>query len=239
MKIPTTPSGADLDALLAEHGHRFPETARVPVVDDGDEDVLLPILLGSPSGACRMPEDEKPSKAWRNMLAGGADDINEQLARDCVLWPERATWNAWCVRWPLLADAVGTMVAHILADVQLSKPSIDDVAPPAIEKALTSKPHAVWRQLQVRGEKFLLVIAPPDAAAVELYHEAFNATGADRWKVALEAVNARVAACERDGDGQAMSIAEVVARWPGVAFPIVNEANRLAGARAEVLLGKW
>src|SRR5687768_6628928 len=115
------PSPDERALLKAEHAHRFPELATLSLTGDGGAPVSLPIVLGNPSGACQMPVGAPVSPAWSTLVRaslGIADEVGDvaaQLATDCVLWPDRATWARHTTRWPALPQSVADEIRNKVA----------------------------------------------------------------------------------------------------------------------------
>jgi len=234
------PSPEELAALLEQHPHRHPEKATITVIGDGGRAVRLPVLLGNPSGACRMPSDKPSSPVWGSLLGAGLrvrsepTDIGEQLAIDCVLCPERCIWTQWVGRWPGLPRKVADLLLQKIRSLPgtVEVPWEGDEIPEPIASALAAHPRAVWRRLRVPGDP-VIVIDPPPAPVWRIFQDAIERPHADLWTAVRELAEGRVIA------SAPTAIGEAIDRWPGIAVLLVGEINRLVGAAAEVELGEW
>jgi hypothetical protein len=249
MKI-TPPNEDELLELELEHEHRYPEKAAIEVPGEGGKLIRLPLLLGIPSGACKMPDGEKPSRAWQKAVAitlrKMRDEDTAPLLRDCILWPSRKVWAEWCERWP----AMHVQAYHLVRDkfggalTMLEQPGEREEAPAPIAAAIAAHPNGVWRRLAPRRDaKFDVVIAPPDPISWKLYMEGLGAEDANFWESTLDMVKASVVAIDgtaRIGAADIkLSFDAVIARWPGQAMLTIAIVGHLAGVAARTELGNW
>lgn len=219
------------ESIKRDLAYRFPELRYFPKPGDDGKPVKLPVVLGIPSGASKMPADKKASKAWGAKVAqtfGTGEAEWLPLIADCVLWPSPPVWAEWLQRWPALADSVRpALIAKYggAADL-LSEPS-GDVEPPAvIGDARAANPGSSWQRFQPKGSTVDLVVKPPSSAQWAMFTEAMKRPGADHWKLALELAEAVTVA-------STMGVADAFARWPGLALLVDREAAYLAGIASE------
>lgn len=249
MKI-TPPTEGDFLQLETEHAHRFPEKAAIEVPGDGGKLMRLPLVLGIPSGASKMPDGETPSRAWQKAVAitlrKMRDEDTAPMLRDCILWPAPKTWAEWCKRWP----AMHVQAYHLVRDkfggalTMLEQPGEGEKAPEAIATAMTAHPTGAWRRLAPRPDaKFDVVIVPPERLAWKMYMDGLSSDAPKFWEDTLEMVKASVVAIEGkariDGADIKLDYADVVARWPGQAMLTIAIVGHLAGVAARTELGNW
>lgn len=243
----TKPDAAELAALMAMHAHRHPETGTLRVLGDGDQAVELPILVGNPSGACKMPRPDDASTAWDQIALGtfnmrpDDDGLTEQLAADVVLWPDAATWGTWCKRWAALPQLVQGLVRRKMGGsrTQLERPDAKEPRPAAVAPLLERNPGAVWRRLKPSREGELdVVLTPPDAGIWRLFKTSFGKPRAKHAELLRDMVAASVLAVMR-ADGAPMEAAELFDRWPGFVLTLSLQVHELAGLVAEAALGEW
>jgi hypothetical protein len=241
------PSDAELAALMAEHAHRRPEKGLLRVLGDGDQVVQLPIVVGNPSGACKMPRPEDATTAWDQLAAGtfnlrtDDDGLTEKIAADAVLWPPPATWAAWCQRWAALPNLVQGLVRRKVgaARAQLERPEVSTPRPPAVAALLERHAGAVWRRLLPQGAEPLdVVLTPPDSGVWRLFNTAFRKRDAKHGALLRDMVGASVLAALR-ADGSPMDPDELFDRWPGFVLTLSLHVHELAGLLASADLGEW
>jgi hypothetical protein len=244
--IVTPPSDDELRDLLAEHAHRHPDKAAVTVVGDGGLPVRLPFLLGTPTGACELGEDVRPSSAFADLLASAIGlkaeppDLGPRLARDVVLWPSPPTLAQWMARWPALPARISEALAQKLAikDSCLEEPSYDEEPPAAIAAAIAADSRTTWRRLRPPGAVFAAAIRPPAPQPYRIFQDALKKAKADPWPVVRDGACAGLSVVVDEG-GKVVDAATVMKRWPGLAALVIAEVRLLAGAGAEVQLGNW
>ncbi len=232
------PSDEEVAETLSDKAYRFPEKAGVTLPGDGGVPVRVPLILGNPSGACKLPPGMPPMPAWRMSVAAtlklraDGDGVADQLAADCVLWPDQRSWNALVNRWPALPGLVlATIRKKYGGDVALLKAVPQDEKPEGeIAVALAAHPHAVRRRFSPLGTAFEIVVDPPQSGAWRGFVDAVTAKDADAWVRASEMASACVVA-------SGMPFATAIDRWPGLALLVVNLIGELIGASAEVELG--
>lgn len=241
------PPVEELARLLSTHAHRHPQKAKITVPGDGGRPVVLAVLLGNPSGACRMPAGARPTGAWEKVVAAtfglcaDGPEILQQLIADSVLWPDAGTLAQWQARWPALAVALRQPVRAKCGAAlsQIEQPDLDEEPPPAIAETQAAAPEIAWRRLRpTRADVLAVAIAPPDPALWTLFQEAVKKPDAAVWQSVREMAEASVKACVR-ADGGAAPLAQILDRWPGLALLLVATVGQLAGAAAEVELGEW
>jgi hypothetical protein len=241
------PTPEELAALEAEHAHRFPEKANVPVIGDGGVPVRLPFVLGLPTGSCKMPSGQKSTKAWSQAIGitlkmvPDSSDATDALASDCVLWPPKAVWATWCDRWPgLPVSVLGLARKKCGASIEsIEEPELDEEAPAAVLAELAQRPRASWRKIKLRGKEFGIAIDPPAAAKWELFVEAIKgSTAKDHWAMVRDlATSCAVAVGAKTGEE--MTFADLLQRWPGIAVIIVAVVGQLVGASSSAELGNF
>lgn len=233
---------AEVQALRATHAHRFPQTASLTVPGDRGAQVRLSLVVGNPTGACKMPPGEKVRSAWNDLVAAGlkmTGDLAERVATDCLLWPDAATWATWCARWPALPSRLAaTVIAPKVGGVALNEPETDEAPPAALADVLAKNPAAQWYRANRDGEHFALVIAPPDPVRWRFYEEAREKKGAAVWALLRELAEAQVLACVQLPDGAPRDVVTLYERWPGFAFFVVAVVSYLAGGAADAELGE-
>lgn len=225
--IISEPTAEERARLKAEQAHRFPELRYFPKPGDDGKMVKLPVVLGNPTGACKMPKGLRASKAWDEKVheTFGGDKVGwAQLVADCVLWPAPHVWAEWTLRWPALADSVRpALVAKYGGDLdQVTEPGEDVEAPAAIAEARASAPGAIWMRFQPKGATVDLLVKAPSAAQWALFTDAMKRPGEDRWALAADLATACIAA-------STLPAAEALLRWPGLALLVDRQASYLAG----------
>lgn len=234
------PSADQLAGLVALHAHRFPEKALAGVIDEGKQ-IKLPILLGIPTGAAAMPLGEKGSPAWSHAVAitfKQREDSaleTEALVRDCVLWPEPATWMQWVGKWPALPLAVLPTLRKKIGGVpsQLEEPAEDEPLPEPLQAAAKQYPRAVWRRAKLPTTSIDLLIDAPAPPAWRIFLDAMKRGDAKHWELVRDLANG-VTRAPADSAREAM-----YAQWPGLALIVVLQATMLGGLGADVELGEW
>jgi hypothetical protein len=240
------PDDATLAGLLAQHAHRFPEKARV-VVQDGDRDVAIPLLLCVPTGACKMPEEQRDivSPAWDRTVAAtfklrpDAQEDADALVSDCVLWPDPGTWGALVARWPAMPEMVELALRRKLGGSlkQLAEPAKGEKPPVAIQR-LVAMPGASWRTLTLTDRKLFLAVRSPDAGVYRLFIDAMT-KGRTRAAELARGLAASTVLGIVDESGEPMSVDELFDRWCGTYLTLSWVGMQLAGMGADVELGNW
>jgi hypothetical protein len=241
------PSDEELAAMLAQHAHRFPVRASIPVLGDAGERMRLPLLLGVPSGACRMPAGSRSSPVWKTIVSSilegsfKAAVIAEHLANDCVLWPDQRICAEWRERWPAIPNDIALAVLRLVgAEVAaLGEPSPLEEPPKAIEEVLLEHPRAVWRHMRPRDEAYEVVIECPDAVRYDAFSDAIGRADADAMALCREFAEAQVMACVSKASSTPVPLGKAFDPHPGLVILVASQARRLGGAQAEVRLGEW
>ena len=242
--------------LASEQAHRFPEKYVISLPGDRGATVRIPIVLGNPSGACKMPPGQKPSVAWANYIAAVFRarpenvELVRQAATDCLLWPDSATWNQIIGRWPAAADplwqAAREKCGAALASMNI--PGKDETPPEPIAKALDKYERAVWRRLYPTGDEVVVVVDAPKSIAWTFFSDAMKKSDADRWSLVCEmaqiavpaAVRAVPATMQAEASYEPISfVDEVMRRWPGFAVHVGATISELAGISAAVQREAW
>lgn len=225
------------ETIKRDQAHRFPELRYFPKPGDDGRPIKLPVVLGNPSGSCRMPAGSRASKAWGQKVAQtfgvSNDSRNAQLVADCVLWPPPNVWAEWLQRWPALNDSVFPALVRKYggASDQVTEPSDDTEAPAAIADARGQHPGSSWIRFEPKGAIVDVLVKAPTGTQWALFTEAMKAQSADHWALALDLATACTAA-------STMPIAEAFARWPGLALRVNMEASFLAGLATEAEEGE-
>ena len=237
---------ATLVALRSSHSHRFPQTGKLrPPAIGGSGTVEIQIVLGNPTGACRMPNGSVVSDVWRSFVrsalarAPEPDGFAEQLSRDSLLFPDPSTINSIFETWPALATVCASLVADKVKNkMALVVPSPAEEPPGPILEALASRPRAVWRWVRpTRADSFAIIIEPPGLAEWEIFSDEVKKPGSDNWRLACD-LNASCVPLACSADGNETTLEQLVLRWPGVGIRICNEVAGLGGAGAEAELGE-
>ncbi len=240
------PTEAELQGLLAEHVHRFPEKARFTVVGDGGAEVTLPVLLGNPSGACKIPEGRVVSPAWGETVAAtfkmraGAETDTPALVADCVLWPPAPTWSEWTSRWAALPERVFPAIRRKTgAELDmLEDPKPGEKPPDALAGMLQRTPAAVWRRLKPPGAEFFAAIIPPDPGLWRLFVDGMKKRDEKHAQLARDLATASLLAIV-NANGEAVPSETLLDRWPGQALLVDLIVSHLAGLTADYALGEW
>lgn len=223
-------------ALKREQAHRFPELLFFPKPGDDGKPVKLPIVLGNPPGACKMPHGVRVSKLWDEKVArtfgalsGGTDDPvpMSQLVAECVMWPSAPVWTEWLERWPALGTSVGPALVHKYGGAmdQVGEPDLS-AAPDVIASARADAPGSTFMRFQPKGATVDLLVKAPSSGQWALFTEAMKRPDAGHWDLVLQLATACTAA-------STMALADAFLRWPGLALQIDREAAYLAGLNTE------
>lgn len=240
------PTDDELAALLAEHLHRLPEKAKIHVIGDGGLEVAVPVLLGMPSGACKMANPDLVAPAWDAVAAarfggrGDESDLADQLADDCVLWPDAATWGAYKKRWPALPELVQVAVRRKTGAARdmLSEPGPKTEKSTALTKVLERHPSAAWRRFTAGAEVVDLAIAPPDYGVWRMFKAAMKERDARHAQLVRDVVVSAVRAALYP-DGTPVEVEPLLTRWCGLALSLGVTVSHLAGLTGSVELGEW
>lgn len=219
------------ERIKVEHAHRFPELRYFPKPDDEGGTIKLPVVIGNPTGSCKMPKGAPVSRAWAQSVTrtfGGDRGDNAEFVRDCVLWPPPPVWAQWCHRWPALPESVRpAIVAKYGGDTDdVSEPGPDVEAPKDIAEARAANPGSLWVRFERKSACVDFVVKAPSAFQWAAFSNAMKEPNADAWALALDLALACTVAAT-------MSVAEVFNRWPGLALQIDREASYLAGIRSD------
>lgn len=239
------PSAKEAARLLAEFAYRHPEKASLEVVGDRGAPVRLPILLGNPTGACRLPSGMRPSPAWQDSIAVTLrlrrveDSAADLLGADCVVWPAPGVWAEWVERWPALTGRVAELARQKMGGVldAVVEPAANAKAPEAVDEALAGRPRAVWRIVNVPSTRLDLAIDAPTGAVYDAFLDAVRKPDADLWRLCGDLVRACVPVVVANGG--AMPVEEVLDRWPGLGVVLIAVVAQLAGAGAKARMGEW
>lgn len=250
------PTADELSVIMTQQAHRFPEKLAISLPGDRGSTVRIPVLIGSPSGASKMPPGELPSTAWSNFLAAtfstrdDSVDLVRQSAADCLLWPLPAIWAQIAERWPGAPDALWAAAREKCgaALYLIGFPEVGEKPPVPVAAALDKYERAVWRRLSPPGQNLIVVIDSPKSIAWTFFSEAMKKDQTDRWKLVCEMAQMAVPAAFRVTPAS-LSAAEsyeeisfehdVMPRWPGFAVHVVATQSQLAGTRAKVDRDGW
>lgn len=242
------PTAAELEQLRAQNAFRHPRSARIPVLGDHGARISLTIVIGNPTGACRLPAGSRPpSPVWRTIvdgiLAGRLETggISDLIAADCLLWPDAATFNAWRDRWPALPSDVALAALKKVGGAMrvIVEPSVIDAPSEPVAAALAAHPRAVWRKLEPTGARYDAVIDTPDSVKYDAVRDAFDTPGADSIELSRSFAEAQLVACFNAATKEPVRPSEIFDRHPGLAVLVAVHAQRLCGAYGEVQLGEW
>jgi hypothetical protein len=221
------------EAIKATQAHRFPELRYFPKPDDDGKPVRLPVILGNPSGACKMPSGARRSKAWEQSVAATFGATREPfdhgpLVTDCVLWPDGRTWASWLQRWPALADSIRPALVRKYGGSaeMISEPGSDEEAAPEIADAMAAHPSASWLRFTAKGTVVDLVVKAPSSSTWAMFTDAMKRPGAESWALALDLATSCTAAAT-------LPAADLYVRWPGLALLVDRQASYLAGLATE------
>jgi hypothetical protein len=249
MENPKPPTPEEFSALELAQAHRFPDPAHVTMIGDGGQPVRLPLVIGCPTGASKMPMGEAVSPLW-SMAAGAMMKFTDapptdRLSFDCVLWPDRATLQRWVERWPALHDRIWNLARRkMAADASIfSEPASGEKFSDAVAGSLLQFPHAVLRRFTPTARKeahsLLAVIDSPSLAAWRIFLDAGRKRGADYWKL----INDMAAGCVRlvydEENAKAIPFDEVAGRWPGIPVLCAMTVSVLAGMAGDSELGEF
>jgi hypothetical protein len=234
----TLPSPEERKAILAAHAHRYPERFDFTVVGDGGKSLKLPILLGNPSGSCKMPSGQEPTDAWATTVAATfkaakSDDVG--LVADCVLWPDASTWEKWINRWPGLPVPVGRALRRKAGAslAQIETPDSNEKPPEEIAQLQRRAPSTAWRRFVPDLQTAIdLAISCPDLATWQGFQDALKEPGADYVERTRHMAQVAV-------EYSSMPVADLFARWPGLPVTIVGVVGDLAGIAAEFERGEF
>ncbi len=236
------PTPEELASLRSLHAHRFPQAGsiRLPAANGGT--VSIPLVIGLPSGACRMPSGAVVSPAWEQFVESAIkrspepDGFRETLAQDVVLYPSPGVLAQVLEEWPAAPVPIGTAVMKKIGREALEVPTATEQPPASLAPLLIDR--AVWRKVKAsKADEFAIVIVPPSSAAWSIFSDGIRRTGANSWKMSTEIVQACVPAVCR-ADGVAANLEEVACRYPGLVLSIVGTIAMISGGAAEVELGE-
>ena len=244
MQIPALDAAALAD-VRAKLAHRFPQSATLrPPADRGVGAVEIPIVLGNPSGACRMPAGSFVSDAWaqyiRGALTGVAEDagLAEDLARDCILLPDAAVVDEILTCWPALAPKITAILNKKIGRGVVEDPKHNEKPPAPIAAWFEGHPRAAWRWVRpARGDAYSLIVEPPGAAEYDAFNEGMRQRKADVWKLTRDFVAGSTPAVF-DTAGNPVALEALLTRLPGVAISLALAAAQLGGIDAEAELGE-
>jgi hypothetical protein len=237
------PSTEDLQVVLAAHPHRFAEVVHLTVPGARGKPQRLTFVLGNPSGACRLPPGQKPSPAWSDVVSTTLrlkkSEGSEQIANDCVLFPDGAAFGQWCERWPALAESVWVAARRKLGGVleSIDIPDDTETMPASFEAAWEKHPNASARRYTPRDQKLLCLIDPPSYAPWHFFLDEIRKPDADPWKLSQQMASASVRACYDERAHADVAYEDVATRWPGVPLLTMLTVYMLAGAAADIELG--
>jgi len=238
------PTEAELAVLLSEHAHRFPQKAHFVMPSEGGE-VDLPVLLGNPTGACKMPEGAYVSDAWDTTIStmfkplADADSDVFPLVADSILWPAPAVWNSWCQRWAALPNVVYKALREkVGADLSaIAMPPKSETASAPVVVALSRGRSNTWRRIAVGGRKFDLVLQPPDSGLWRLFCDAIKKRDAKVSQLVRDlAQSCLVVAVEGE---ETRSADDLFGPFPGASTVIALAVSTLAGVASRYELGEW
>jgi hypothetical protein len=226
-----------LAVLLDQNAHRHPEKATVTVIGDGGASLVLPLLLGIPSGTNKDPAGAPPLPAWENLVAATmgarkATGVSAELVRDCLIYPTRGVLAGWEDRWPAIIDSLDGVVLEKIGAVEsfLVEPRAGEKAPDAIASVVAASPTGTWRWITCGPERLPVVVVPPSKPHYDALKAALKRDGVECTALLDDLIGACV-----KGPG----FAARVKQWPGIALPLEHLIVKMAGAAAEARLGEW
>jgi hypothetical protein len=245
MKI-TAPTAEELAQLRAAHAHRFPQTATLhPRADGGGGTIDVPIVIGLPSGASRMPAGAPVSPIWHDFVRGaisGRGDppsLRDLMARDVVLFPAPGDLEEILDRWPGIAGSITDLALQKTGRGATSIPAPTNKPPSPVAEYLAAHPRATWRIVRpTKSDAFAIAIEPPSSPAWTVFTDGARERDNDAWKLVQEFVAACVSGFAPFDDGALLSVDAALARWPGVALALLDVIGDLAGVGAAAELGE-
>jgi hypothetical protein len=167
--------------------------------------------------------------------------LSDDLARDCVLYPDPATLRAGMERWPRLSSMVAGLVASkiALSEDIVGVPDADEPEPAALTEALGANPSASWYALRPGSERLLVVLNPPSLSRWRIYERQRKAKGTDLVFLLRDLVTAHVVALVDEATGDAVAVPTLLERFPGLVSLLAACIQRLAGTAQDARLGEF
>lgn len=230
---------ATLASIRVAQAHRYPQTATLhPPGDRGVGTLAISIVIGNPSGACKMPAGMVTLPAWSQYVLAALsgtveeDGLVELMARDCILWPYDA--DEMLATWAAMSQSVVKVLFQKIGRYAIQDPKAAETPPPAIASYLEEHPRATWRWVRpARGGVFSLVVEPPRPDVYTIFSDSMRKSGTDHWGMIKEFV----AGCVPFVDGDE-SLSALMGRWPGIAIALAKDIAMLGGIAAEAELGE-
>jgi hypothetical protein len=232
----------DRATLRAQYASRYPEVATIKVPGEGGGDVSLQVVIGNPSGACSLPAGAPISPAWKRaigvtMKVNADDDDGALLAADCLLWPNRKTWDSYVETWPAIEGRLLTAVRQKIGGTSefVSEVAPGDALPESIASALSANARSVARKLTPRGAVMFVALQPPEPAPWRSFVDLIKKPDADPISLVNDIVRMSVKAVTR---GDSAATFDDLLRWPGLILVLLAEISVQAGAAAKIELGE-
>jgi len=237
--------GDALASLRQKFAHRFPQKAMLHAPGDrGEGSIDIPIVLGLPSGASRMPTGATISSAWSDYVGAAVlkrpDPVGwrEDFAADVVLFPDGPGLQELLERWPALTNTIAKLALQKCGPDAVREPLPTDTPPEPIAKALGERPRATWRWVRpVRAAAFAILVDAPSPVLWSMFSDGIRQGDAKHWQLVRDFVDGcNPLLCTEDGAPTTLDA--VVGQWPGVAVSLVGPIAALGGAAAEGELGE-
>ena len=233
-----------IDRLLTGNAIRFAERAHLEVIGDRGRPVRLPLVVAVPSGSL---DSGKASDVWQRVLSArhnGVDggDLDEELAIDCLLYPDAETRKLWISRWPRVLNQVAGLICQkigLLDSGILGTPDAAEPDPEVLAEALKAHPAAAWYALRPGSERLYAVVEPPSLAAWRIFEQRRKTKGTRLHGLLSELVTAQVVAVVQETGGALVPMAPLLARFPGLVSVLGIAVRHLAGGATEAALGEF
>ena len=230
-------------SIKSAQSYRYPQTATLrPPGARGIGKVEVQVMLGNPSGACKMPAGSVTLPAWSQYVATELvgereqDGLMDLMVRDCLLWPVDA--DEILSTWPGLVQPMARVLFQKIGRFAVSEPGTGEDVPEVIQAHFEEHPRATWRWVRPgRGDAFSLLLEPPRPDSFMVLGEELRKGTSDNWATVKSFVAGCVPGVFR-ADGTPASLEAIIAQWPGVALSLAKGAAQLGGIAAEAELGE-
>lgn len=241
----TALTGDELSSLRSRLAHRFPQTATLRAPGDrGIGTVEIPIVLGLPTGACRMPTGAVVSTAWNEYVAAAIlkrpdpTGWREDFVADVVLHPDPQGLEELLTRWPALGSTIASLAIKKCGPDAVSIPLPTDRPPEPLAAMIGERQRASWRWVRpTRAAAFAILVEPPPPALWSMFTDAVRGGEANHWRLVRDFLDGCAPQLFK-ADGAPATLDSLLERWPGVAISLVGPIAALGGAAAEGELGE-
>ena len=241
----TALTGDELSSLRTRLAHRFPQTATLHAPGDrGLGTIDIPIVLGLPTGACRMPTGAVVSSAWNEYVAAAVlkrpDPVGwrEEFVSDVVLHPDNQGLEELLAQWPALSNKIAQLAIKKCGPDAVSIPLPTDRPPAPLAAMIGERPRASWRWVRpTRAAAFAILVEPPPPALWSMFTDGIRTADSGQWRLVRDFLEG-CAPSIFQADGQPAALDAVLGQWPGVAISLVGPIAALGGAAAEGELGE-